>query len=248
MDTGRRAWGYTGSRGLGLDGLAESAGSVLGSRGTCGKNMTSMTNEELRDLVAGLAVRHAEIAELQKETDRQLQATDRQVQETSQTVKKLAEENDETGKQIRELKKQLGGLGDKFGSFTEGMALPSMRKLLQQRFHMEVITVRALSRKNGNSLELDVLAYSNSKVNEVYVVEVKSHLRQEGLDQMKKILREFHSYFPGHDGKKVYGILAAVDIPDKLRAKILQEGIYLALIHDDEFELQVPPGFQPRAF
>jgi hypothetical protein len=207
--------------------------------------MTSMTNEELRDLVAGLAVRHAEIAELQEATDRQLQATDRQLQETDRLIKELTKKTD---KELLELKRQLGGLGEKFGGFTEGMALPSMRKLLQQRFHMDVITVRALSRKNGRSLELDVLAYSNSKVNEVYVVEVKSHLREEGIDQIKKTLREFHNYFPGHMGKKVYGILAAVDINDELRAKVLQEGIYLALIHDDEFELQVPDDFQPRAF
>lgn len=203
--------------------------------------MNSMSNEELRDLVAGLAVHNTELAELVKQTDVQLQTTDKQIQETDRQVK-------ETSRQIRELKKQLGGLGDKFGGFTEGMAFPSMRKLLQQRFHMDVILPRALSRKNGSFLELDVLAYSNSKVNEVYIVEVKSHLRQEGIDQIKKTLREFHTYFPGHAGKKVYGILAVVDFPENLRAKVLQEGIYLALIHDDEFELKVPEDFQPRAF
>ncbi len=212
--------------------------------------MNAMTNDELRDLVSGLAVRHAELANVLKN---QAQETDRQIQETSlslrETERILKEENRETDRQLRELKQQLGGLGEKFGGFTEGMAFPSMRKLLQQRFHMDVITVRALSRKNGSSLELDVLAYSNSKVNnEVYIVEVKSHLRQEGLDQMKKALRELHNYFPGHAGKKVYGILAVVDIADELRAKVLQEGIYLALIHDDEFEIQVPSDFQPRAF
>ena len=207
--------------------------------------MNAMTNDELRDLVSGLAVRHAEIAELLKKTDSQVQETSLSLRETERILK---EENRETDRQLRELKQQLGGLGEKFGGFTEGMAFPSMRKLLQQRFHMDVITVRALSRKNGSSLELDVLAYSNSKVNEVYIVEVKSHLRQEGLDQMKKALRELHNYFPGHAGKKVYGILAVVDIADELRAKVLQEGIYLALIHDDEFEIQVPSDFQPRAF
>ncbi len=211
-----------------------------------------MTNEELRDLIAGLAVRHAELAESQKETDRQLRATDRQLQETDRQVKKTSQTVEElttrAAKETQELKRQLGGLSDKFGSFTEGMAFPSMKKLLEKRFNMDVITLRARARKNGSSMEVDVLAYSNSKVNEVYIVEVKSHLRQEGIDQMKRILRDFHSYFPGQDGKKVYGILAAVDVNDQLRAKVLQEGIYLALIHDDEFELQVPDDFQPRAF
>lgn len=30
--------------------------------------------------------------------------------------------------------------------------------------------------------------------------------------------------------------------------RVLRSGIYLARIHDEEFELQVPEGFQPRAF
>lgn len=222
------------------------------SRRVSGEKMNSMTNEELREFISGLAVRTAELAELQLQTEQQLQHTDRQIQETSlriqETERILKEENRETDRQLRELKQQIGGLGDKFGSFTEGMAFPSMRKLLQQRFHMDVVTLRALARKNGHSLELDVLAYSNSKVDEVYIVEVKSHLREEGLEQMKKILREFHDFFPGHAGKKVYGILATVDVPDDLRARVLREGIYLAQIHDDQFELQVPADFHPRAF
>jgi RecB family endonuclease NucS len=80
------------------------------------------------------------------------------------------------------------------------------------------------------------------------VVEVKSHLREDGLDQLRRILREFREFFPEHAGKKVYGILAAVDIPDDVAEKTLREGIYLARIHDDQFELQVPEGFQPRAY
>jgi hypothetical protein len=218
--------------------------------------MSTMTNEELRDLVAGLAeLQQRQIQAtslLFQETDLRIQETGRQIREselqTREQSRETSREIKETGRQIRELKQQLGGLSEKFGSFTEGMAFPSMRKLLENRFHMDVVMLRALARKNGSFMELDVMAYSNSKVNEVYIVEVKSHLRQEGLEQMKKNLREFHDFFPGHAGKKVYGILAAVDFPESLREKVLQEGIYLARIHDEEFELQVPADFQPRAF
>lgn len=51
-----------------------------------------------------------------------------------------------------------------------------------------------------------------------------------------------------HRDKKLYGILAAVDIPRDVRAKVLRSGIYLARIHDEEFELEVPEGFEPRAY
>jgi hypothetical protein len=183
-----------------------------------------MTDLELKEFVATLAVRQAE--------------TDRQIRNSQAR----------TDRQIEELGKQLGGLGQKFGGFTEGMAFPSMQKILRERFGMDVISVRNIARRDGRSLEIDVLAYSNAKVNAVYVVEVKSHLREDGLQQMLGILREFHEFFPGHEDKKVYGILAAVDIPEDLQRRVLQEGIYLARIHDETFEIRVPDSFQPRAY
>lgn len=157
-------------------------------------------------------------------------------------------ETAKTGRFLREVGRHIGALGDRFGSFTEGMAFPSMRKLLEGRFHMNVVAPRVRARREGRSLEIDVLAYSNARINEVYVVEVKSHLREDGLEQMKNILREFRDFFPEHADKKVYGILAAVDVAKGVREKILKEGIYLARIHDEEFDLDVPKGFEPQAF
>ena len=93
-----------------------------------------------------------------------------------------------------------------------------------------------------------VTRMTNGICNEVYVVEVKSTLREEGLEQMLRILREFHDFFSGHRGKKLYGILAAVNVPDNVRNKVLKAGIYLARIHDESFEISVPESFQPRAY
>ena len=155
----------------------------------------------------------------------------------------------ETDRRLTELGRQLGGLGDKFGSFTEGLALPSVARLLHDRFHMDVVSPRIRARNNGHSMELDVFAYSKRpEVPEVFVVEVKSHLREEGLEQMRRILREVRNFFPVSPNQKVYGILAVVDAPEELQQRVLAEGIYLARIHDEEFDLEVPEGFQPRAF
>ncbi len=184
-----------------------------------------MTDLELKEFVASLAVRQAE--------------TDRQIRE-SQT---------RTDRQIEELGKQLGGLGQKFGGFTEGMAFPSMQKILREQFGMDVVSVRNTARKHGRSLEIDVMAYANGEVNTVYVVEVKSHLREDGLQQMLRILREFHDFYPGHENKKVYGILVPPwTSPMTCGNGSWSQGIYLARIHDDTFEIRVPETFQPRAF
>jgi hypothetical protein len=165
----------------------------------------------------------AELTTAQKETDRQL--------------KENAQQQKETDKQLKEMGKQIGGLGAKFGSFTEGLALPSMETILRQRFGMEVVSPSVRVSKEGQHLEIDVLAYSNGELNTAYIVEVKSHVRQEDITQLKSILQRFRRFFPEHKDKKLYGILAAVDLSPELRKKILQEGLYVARIHDQVFEL-----------
>jgi hypothetical protein len=211
-----------------------------------------MTTENLQQLIADLAQvqrRNEEERRLEME-ERRLEMEERrlEMEERRRQTAKTDEQLQETGRFLREVGRQLGGLGDKFGSFTEGMAFPSMRKLLEERFHMNAIAPRFRVRRGGRTLELDVLAYSNADIDEVYVVEVKSHLREDGLEQIKNILRQFRDFFPEHADKKIYGILAAVDVSEEVRQKVLREGIYLARIHDEEFELDVPKDFNPRAF
>ncbi|GCL55179.1 hypothetical protein NIES3806_25260 [Microcystis aeruginosa NIES-3806] len=204
----------------------------------------------------------AELTAAQKETDRQLKETDRQLKEVSQQQKETelllkevsqqqkenAQQQKETDKQLKELGKQIGGLGAKFGSFTEGLALPSMETILRQRFGMEVISPSVRASKEGQHIEIDVLAYSNGELNTAYIVEVKSHVRQEDITQLKSILQRFRRFFPEHKDKKLYGILAAVDLSPELREKILQEGLYVARIHDQVFELDIPDNFQPQTY
>ena len=189
-----------------------------------------------------------ELSESQKKTDRQLREVGRWIGGLGEESRKTDQQLRKTDQQLREIGKQLGGLGDKFGSFTEGLALPSMTKILTRDFKMSGIAPRVRVRDNGHSMEVDVLAWSKDPAGDAVVVEVKSHLREDGLEQMRKILREFRDFFPEHAHRKVYGILAAVDVPDDLRGKVLREGIYLARIHDGQFELQVPQGFQAQAF
>ena len=197
----------------------------------------------------------AELTAAQKETDKQLKEVSQQQKETelllkevSQQQKENAQQQKETDKQLKELGKQIGGLGAKFGSFTEGLALPSMETILGQQFGMEVISPSVRVSKEGQHLEIDVLAYTNGDLNTAYIVEVKSHARQEDITQLKSILQRFRRFFPEHKDKKLYGILAAVDLSPELREKILQEGLYVARIHDQVFELDIPDNFQPQTY
>ena len=200
-----------------------------------------MTDQELKELVASLAIAQRETDRLFKETDHQINELRLSQKETSQQIKEL-------GKQTKELGKQIGGLGEKFGSFTEGMALPSMEKTLREKFGMEWVSPRARYRKGGDSIEIDVLAYTNGAVNAAYLIEVKSHAREGAISQLRVMLERFREFCPEHGGKRLYGILAAVDFDDGVREQALRAGFHVARIRDDVFVLDTPERFQPRAY
>jgi len=206
------------------------------------------TSEDVWRILAELATAQAELTAAQKETDKQLKEVSQQQKENAQQLKETDRQQQKTDKQLKELGQQIGGLGAKFGSFTEGLALPSMETILRQRFGMEVISPSVRVSKDGQHLEIDVLAYTNGELNTAYIVEVKSHAKEESITQLKSILQRFRRFFPEHKDKKLYGILASVDLSPELREKILQEGFYVARIHDQVFELDIPDNFQPRLY
>jgi hypothetical protein len=177
-----------------------------------------MTDQELKDLVASLAINQ----------------------------QRMAKENE---KAMKELRQQIGGIANKFGSFTEGLALPSMTKILTKKFGTTTINPSVRVRdKEGNEHEIDVLAYANGEINTAFIVEVKSHLREEGIEQLLNQCRLFPKLFPELADKKLYGILAAVDASQQLQQKVLAQGLYFAKIHDEQFSLCVPKGFKPFCF
>ncbi|MGH9838221.1 MAG: DUF3782 domain-containing protein [Blastocatellia bacterium] len=183
-----------------------------------------MTDQELRELVASLARTQAENSQQQKETARQ----------------------------IDRVTEQIGDIGNKFGRFTEGMAEPSMRKLLGEKFGMTAIHPRALFHSDDRSrtLELDMLGYDKDDLREeIYIVEVKSQLTPEGITQALKTIADFRELGPvALRHRPIYGVIAAVDIPKGLDKAVTNQGLYLARISDDTFKLLVPRDFKPKTF
>ena len=179
-----------------------------------------MTDQDMKKLVADLLVGTTEIKQAQTETDRQ----------------------------IKQVNKQLGELGNKWGSFTEGMAIPSMSKVLYDDFGLQVVLPNAKARQNGHSLEVDVLAHTNDDRRIVFVVEIKSHLTSAGIEQIKKTIADLPKFFPHLVGYTVYGVITAVHVTDHMRQEVLKEGLYLAQISDETFRLRVPRNFKPHAF
>ena len=224
----------------------ESERQIQESRQETERQIQESRQETERQIQESRQETERQMQESRQETERSRQETERSRQETERSRQEVDRELKALSKQTQELGKQIGGLGKKFGSFTEGLALPSMERILEKQFGMEIISPSVRAKKAGQHLEIDVLAYANGDINTAYVVEVKSHPREESITQLKTLLQKFRIFFPEHSNKKLRGILAAVDWSEGLKEQALKEGLYVARIHDEVFELETPKDFQPR--
>jgi len=154
----------------------------------------------------------------------------------------------DTAKLAKENQRMLGELGNKFGSFAEGMALPSMEKILEEQFGLTNFFPRAKIKRNGQIIEIDALAYANGEINVAVIVEIKSHLKGKDVEQVLKIMDRFVEFFPEHKSKKRYGIIAYIDASEEGKNLAIKKGFYLANIHDEIFEMKTPLGFIPKDF
>jgi hypothetical protein len=160
--------------------------------------------------------------------------TDKELRELLADTAKLTAEN---SKQISRLGKQIGELGNKFGKYTESLFFPSIRRILKKRFGIET-TARNVKHQD---VELDAFGYANSAKNLAVVVEVKTELREEDLKDFSKKLERFKDVFPEHADKKIYGVIAAAILPDNLQNQALKNGLFVASVSDETFDLTDEP-------
>jgi hypothetical protein len=184
-----------------------------------------MTEPELRELVAGLATQQAG-------TERTLYKVIGQVIRLSERLETPWDEN--PFEILQEAEEDL-----------EFPWYRSLKDLIQRYFEANIAT-DGIERLD---LGIRISGYGCSD-SEVFAGQIEWNLRDEDVDRMLLLLRDFRKIFgeSEHEGKKLYGILATHNISEDLRKRVLNEGIYLVNLHGGLFELQVHEGFQPRAY
>jgi len=169
--------------------------------------------------------------------------------ELKELVTSLALSQKETDRQLKELGKQIGGLGNKFGSFAEGLSYRSIVRILREKFGMnDFVAPGVRVRRDGREEEYDVLAYSNDTIDRGMVVEIKSNLRKEDIAQMKRKMDGIFQLLPEHKDKTFQGMVACVSGTADLKREVLENGWHLAHIGDDLFELETPEDFVAKTY
>ncbi|NJN33517.1 MAG: hypothetical protein HC817_03945 [Saprospiraceae bacterium] len=190
-----------------------------------------MTLDEIRELLSENAKQLVALKERQEQLAEEVRAeqalTSKQIRQTNeqlaawkdrqeQIIEEVRKEQALTDRQIRQTNKQLGELSNKWGTFTEGMAGESIRKILNRKFEITNTSFRTSASRNGESIELDGFGYANGDKNVAVIVEVKSHLRDDAIEQIENTLANFPKFFPEHADKKLYSLVVCVHAPTTL--------------------------------
>ncbi len=191
--------------------------------------------EDTRQLKLSTEAFKAQMAASQEAADRRMEAA--------------AEDSRRLKQRIDDLGKQMGGLGNKFGYFTEGLLLPSVETMLRERFGVTNFSTRVKTRRGEEWQELDGFGFVNGEKNIGFVVEVKSILEKRSIEQTLKQIRLFGEFHPEYKGMTLYGVIAAVDVVSKAQQEaVFASGLYLVTVNDDVAEFAaLPQGFMPFA-
>ena len=195
------------------------------------QRLTEQMEKSQRETRAALK----EVAEAQKETEKSLEETQKAVKEQSKNLDKAS-----------------GNFNNKWGAFMEKLVKGNLVDLLQK----QGISVDAVMRKleicdkesKDKLAEFDLLAINGD---EMVVVEVKTTLSNDKLDEFIRKLEKYKHRLPLEKRTKVYGAVAYLDNDGNSREEAIAAGLFVieAPRRDGEFAtIANPKGFEPREF
>ena len=170
-----------------------------------------MTDRELKDLVASIAVAQAKTdEELNKRKEAQLK-TDEQLKKTDEQLKKLAE--------------QVGGIGNNQGAVAEEYFYNSLKekmRLLGMEFNDIGLNWR--KSKNGIEDEFDIIL-TNGKT--MAIIEVKYKAHKNDVEKLDKKIKNFRKLFPEYSHLKLYAGIASFHIYEDAKELAKQKGYFV---------------------
>ncbi|MEW5766724.1 MAG: hypothetical protein AB1797_03735 [bacterium] len=185
--------------------------------------------------------------EAQEKTDEQLRKTDEQLRKTDEEIKAMARKTDE---EIRKVNKSVAGISDGFGRMTEGFAIASIEEVFKGLgIYINRTFPRARSRKNGGELELDLLGLAESEVDKkelAIVVEVKTYLRTEDVNNFIEDIPRFYDFFEEYRSRELIGVIAFMNYATGAKEYAEKNGFYLLFCSEDLMKLSNKEGFKPK--
>ncbi len=178
-----------------------------------------MTDDELRKIVADLALS-------QTKTDAQLAKTDAQLAKTDEKLNKLAEAQAKTDAKLRKLAEMYGGVGNNQGKVAEEFYYNSLkRKPILNGIQFDFIEKNVTRSKGDIEEEYDLLLVNGK---DVFIIEVKYRLHPKDIERLVGRKRtNFIKLFPEYQNYKIHLALASFAVEDEVKQMALEQGVTL---------------------
>ncbi|MGK7943945.1 MAG: DUF3782 domain-containing protein [Microcystaceae cyanobacterium] len=198
------------------------------------------------------------LREERQETERRFQETERILREERQeterilreerqeTERLLREERQETERQIKQVNQQIGKLGNRLGEFVEWQVRPAAVRLFQER-GIEVHSLsKEISAQRGNEgLEIDLLVVNDT---DVVVIEVKSKVSQQDVDDHLERLAKFKEFLPRYQDTRALGAIAGMVVPSDVARYAYRKGLFVLAQSGETVTILNDRKFQPKAW
>jgi len=178
-----------------------------------------MTDQELKDLVASIAVTVQNLAIQSAKTDEQLAKTDKQLAQTDAQLAK-------TDAKLNKLAKLFGDVNNNRGEMAEDFFFTSLNK----KPTIADITFETVHRNFHGSKgkiqdEFDLVLINGDSL---ALIEIKNKAHLKLVDQiLEKKIPNFKILFPQFAHYKIYAGIASMITYDELREKTEENGLFL---------------------
>ena len=205
-----------------------------------------MSDQELREIVAKLAISQAKTDEQLKETDKQLKETDKQLKEASKQMKERYEylsqlmkdgekrrkkSEEDFNKRMEKLEKKLdkigamvGGISNNQGDVAEEYFVNSLKDKLKLGYlKFDYLVPNYIIEGKSIKDEYDILLINGDSV---AIVEVKYKIHPNDLDKLPKKIKNLKQ-LPQYKNYKVYAGVAGFNVSKETIKQAKQRGYFI---------------------
>jgi hypothetical protein len=165
----------------------------------------------------------------------------------------LAESKLESDRSMTELKrtvertsKAVDSLTTRWGRFVEELVEPAVLRLFQEKgIDIKEVYPRARVKRQGIAMEIDILAVDDT---DLVVVECKSRLSKDDVDEFIEKLTRFKIAFPHYKNYRAYGAVAGIEINEGIDRYAYKKGLFVIKPSGDTVAIINDADFQPNTW
>ncbi|MFM6788250.1 MAG: DUF3782 domain-containing protein [Microcystis panniformis] len=189
-------------------------------------------------------------AEAKLENERRAAELERQAAEAKLESERRAAEAErsmaELKRTVERTSKAVDSLTTRWGRFVEELVEPAVLRLFQEKgSDIKEVYPRARVKRQGIAMEIDILGVDDT---DLVVVECKSRLSQDDVDEFIEKLTRFKIAFPHYQNYRAYGAVAGIEINKGVDRYAYKKGLFVIKPSGDTVAIINDADFQPNTW